>query len=161
MKKWLSFYCAALLFAAAAAAPLFENGKTQWQIVLPENPGNEINYAASELTAAFKKIYGADFVSKSTPAKEFNIYLGTPATSPAVAKLAANFKLPDANAIETVAVYSVGNDLYLAGNTPRAVLYSVYSFLQNQLSVSSPSYLVRNPTLAPQLEKTHETPLSW
>ena len=26
--------------------------------------------------------------------------------------------------------------------------------------LNSPSYLVRNPTLAPQLEKTHETPLS-
>ena len=42
MKKWLSFYCAVLLFATAAAAPLFENGKTRWQIVLPENSGNEI-----------------------------------------------------------------------------------------------------------------------
>ena len=135
MKKWLSFYCSVLLLSSTVAAPLFENGKTQWQIVLPENPGNEISYAASELTAALKKISGADFVSKSTPGKEFNIYLGTPATSPAVAKLAARFKLPDANAIETVAVYTVGNDLYLAGNTPRAVLYSVYSFLQNQLSV--------------------------
>ena len=28
------------------------------------------------------------------------------------------------------------------------------------LLVESPSYLVRNPTLAPQLEKTHETPQS-
>ena len=27
-------------------------------------------------------------------------------------------------------------------------------------SLSSPSYLVRNPTLTPQLEKTHHTPLS-
>ena len=27
-------------------------------------------------------------------------------------------------------------------------------------SLNSPSYLVRNPTLAPQLEKTHETPPS-
>ena len=27
-------------------------------------------------------------------------------------------------------------------------------------SLSSPSYLVRNPTLAPQLRKTHETPPS-
>ena len=26
--------------------------------------------------------------------------------------------------------------------------------------LNSPSYLVRNPTLAPQLEKTHETPPS-
>ena len=135
MKKWFSFCCSVLLISGAVAAPLFENGKTQWQIVLPENPGNEITYAASELSTALKKISGADFISKSTPAKQFNIYLGTPATSPAVAKLAANFKLPDANSIETVAVYAVGNDLYLAGNTPRAVLYSVYSFLQNQLSV--------------------------
>ena len=28
-------------------------------------------------------------------------------------------------------------------------------------SLSSALYLVRNPTLALQLEKTHETPLSW
>ncbi len=135
MKKWLSFYCAVLLFAAAAAAPLFENGKTRWQIVLPENSGNEITYAANELASALKKISGADFLSKPTPKGQFNIHLGTPGTSPEIAKLASRFKLPGADAIETVAVYTHGNDLYLAGNTPRAVLYSVYSFLQNQLSV--------------------------
>ena len=135
MKKWLSFYCAVLLICSAAAAPLFENGKTRWQIVLPENSGNEMTYAATELSAALKKVSGAEFVSKSAPRKEFNIYLGTPETSPEVGKLAKRFKLPNADAIETVAVYALDNNLYLAGNTPRAVLYAVYSFLQNQLGV--------------------------
>ena len=59
MKKWFSFCCSVLLISGAVAAPLFENGKTQWQIVLPENPGNEITYAASELSTALKKISGA------------------------------------------------------------------------------------------------------
>ena len=55
MKKLLSFCCAVLLISGAAAAPLFENGKTGWQIVLPANSGNEMSYAATELTAALKK----------------------------------------------------------------------------------------------------------
>ncbi len=135
MKKWFSFYCAALISFGAAAAPLFEDGKTQWKIILPDTSTAEMKYAAEELTAALKKISGVKFTTQSTAQKEFNIYLGTPATSPEVAKKTAQFKLPGAGEIETVAVYAVGNDLYLAGNTPRAVLYSVYSFLQNQLSI--------------------------
>lgn len=135
MKKLSSFFCAALLAFSAAAVPLFENGKTQWQIILPDTPGNEITYAATELAETLKKVSGADFTVQKSAAKEFNIYLGTPENSPAVAKMAKRFHLPGAKEIETIAVYLIGNDLYLAGNTPRAVLYSVYSFLQNQLSV--------------------------
>ena len=134
MKKLSSFFCAALLAFSAAAVPLFENSKTQWRIVLPDNPGT-MKYAASELAATLKKISGADFTVQKSAAKEFNIYLGTPENSPAVAKMAKRFHLPGAKEIETIAVYLIGNDLYLAGNTPRAVLYSVYSFLQNQLGV--------------------------
>ena len=135
MKKLLSFGCVALLAFCATAAPLFENGKTFWKIILPANSTAEINYAAEELSAALKKISGANFARQQNAQKQYNIYLGTPQNTPGIAKLAAKFKLPGADAIETVAVYAVGNDLYLAGNTPRAVLYAVYSFLQNQLSV--------------------------
>ena len=110
MKRWLSFYCAALFGFCAAAAPLFENGKTQWRIVLPDNAGTELKYAASELAATLKKVSGADFAIQTTAGKEFNIFLGTPETSPEVAKLARNFKLPADKAIESVAVYTVGND---------------------------------------------------
>jgi len=134
MKKLFSFFWSALFILSTTAGPLFENGKTQWRIVLPDNPGT-MKYAASELAATLKKISGADFTVQKSAAKEFNIYLGTPETSPAVAKMAKLLKLPAAKEIETVAVYAVDNDLYLAGNTPRAVLYSVYSFLQNQLGV--------------------------
>ena len=65
MKKWLSCICAVFLTVGAAAVPLFENGKTQWQIILPENPAAGIKYAAEELAAALKKISGANFEIKS------------------------------------------------------------------------------------------------
>lgn len=135
MKKWLSLYCAAFLAFCAAAAPLFENGKTQWKIILPDNAGTEINYAASELSTALKKISGADFAVSTAAQPKYNIFLGTPETSPAIKELANRFKLSSTEETETVAVYAASDNLYLAGNNLRAVLYSVYSFLQNQLDV--------------------------
>lgn len=124
-----------LLAIAASAAPLFENGKTQWKITVPEKSNAVIDYAASELAATLKKVSGADFTVQNQKQPQCNIILGNPATSPEIAKLKKEFKLPGADAIDTIAVYAKGNDLYLAGNNDRSVLYAVYTFLQKQLGV--------------------------
>ena len=118
-----------------AAAPLFENGKSSWQITLPEKSNAVIDYAASELAETLKKVSGVTFAAAKTRQKQHNIILGTPETSPEIAKLQKELKLPDAEAIDTIAVYAIGENLYLAGNNDRSVLYAVYTFLQKQLGV--------------------------
>lgn len=135
MKKFLILLLSTAFVLLHAGTELFRNGSSNWKVIVPQNSDQVVNYAASELIQTLKKVSGVDFARSDTPQAKYNIYLGTPETSPAVAKVRTELKLPAAGAIETVAVYLIGSDLYLAGNNSRAVLYSVYSFLQNQLDV--------------------------
>ena len=41
--------------------PLFEDGRTAWVVVVPDNPSKYMKYAAGELTGTLKKISGATF----------------------------------------------------------------------------------------------------
>ncbi len=109
---------------AASTPPLFEKGKTQWKILLSE-PGNPtISYAGSELARALNKISGAEFVIAKDPGEATNGPVIAVGVDPALAK-----------SPESVAVVLKGNTLHLAGETPRAALYAVYTFLQDTLGV--------------------------
>ena len=61
MKKWLSLLLAASFSLLASAAPLFENGKTSWKIIVPEKSNAVIDYASTELADTLKKVSGASF----------------------------------------------------------------------------------------------------
>ena len=118
----------------SAASPLFQNGKSDWKIVIPANPHITETYAAEELRDTLKKISGVTLPIEKTdtvPA-ENAVVIGTPATSPEIKKLTDTLKVqPDK--IEKIAVVTRDGKLYLAGNRPRAALYAVYTFLQDQL----------------------------
>ncbi len=92
-------------------------------------------FAAEELRDALKKISGADFeilVSATLPDRRA-IVIGD-LENPHVRSRADALNLrPDK--VEEVAVYTLEGNLYLAGNQPRAALYAVYCFLQNELQV--------------------------
>ena len=135
MKRLLLFCVTLIIALTAAATPLFENGKTRWQITVPEKSNAVIDYAAGELAGTLKKVSGTAFTIGKNRTKQFNIILGTPETSPEIAGLQKDFKIPGAEAIDTIAVYARDNNLYLAGNNNRSVLYAVYTFLQKQLGV--------------------------
>lgn len=135
MRKFLTFMLSALAVSAANAATLFDNGKTDWQIVIPVKADAAESYAAKELQTALKKISGADFaVINSDEAKPGQIIIGSLATSPAVQKQEKALGLKKSNT-EMLAVKTLNNTLYLAGDVPRGALYAVYSFLQKQLGV--------------------------
>ena len=88
MKK--AFLFAALLFALTGAngAVLFDNGKTDWQIVIPVKADAAEKYAAKELQSTLKKISGADFaIINSDEAGAGQIIIGSLVTSPAVKKM--------------------------------------------------------------------------
>ncbi len=130
-----------LLFALSfmtvcAGTEFFNGGETAWKIGLSPSATAEEKYAAEELQNTLKKISGADFpVITITAAPERNtILIGTPATAAFIKEKAQELKIVDGE-IEELTVRTSGGNLYLAGNQPRAALYAVYSFLQNQLDV--------------------------
>ncbi|NLY99767.1 MAG: DUF4838 domain-containing protein [Pirellulaceae bacterium] len=115
--------------------PLFQDGRTDWKICLSPQAGPTEAFAAEELRDALKKISGADFeilVSATLPDRRA-IVLGD-LENPHVGSRAAALNLRPGD-VEEVAVYTLDGNLYLAGNQPRAALYAVYCFLQNELQV--------------------------
>jgi len=120
---------------ASAQEPFFQNGRTQWKIYRSPQADQTEVYAAQELRRALKKISGADFevVSREGTPGGQAIIVGD-LKNPEVRSQAGALRLTS-GAVEEVAVYTLGERLYLAGNQPRGALYAVYSFLQRELGV--------------------------
>lgn len=119
-----------------AAQPFFADGKTEWKIFVAPDADPAVAYAAEELQTALKKISGADFevVTGAEPTGKA-IIIGD-LSNPEVNAHAARMKLDEkAGVVESVAVFTDKNRLYLASNQPRGALYAVYSFLQDHLGV--------------------------
>jgi len=123
--------------ALAQAAPLFRNGETTWRIVLPERADGVEQHAAEELQGFLKRISGADFpiVTDGIPEEGQSIVLGTPQSSDAVKAHASRLKLDVDSEKEHLVIRTLDGNLYLAGNMPRASLFAVYRFLQDELGV--------------------------
>jgi uncharacterized protein DUF4838/glycosyl hydrolase family 67 len=123
-------------FSALGGNTFFDKKSTNWSIYIPESSGQVAQYAAEELRDTLKKISGADFkiIKTNRIPDSHAIVIGTLKNSKAVAANATKLKLA-ASKFDQLAIYSVGKNLYLAGNRPRAALYAVYRFLQNQLGV--------------------------
>jgi hypothetical protein len=110
---------------------LVQNGQPNTQIVISANASTTEKYAAQELQNTLQKISGAQLpilnsLSKST----FNIVIGTPQSMPEI-KAANLFNIDNP---EETRIVARGKVLFLAGPTPRAALYAVYTFLQDQLN---------------------------
>ena len=137
MKKLTATLLSAVLGVYAMAGDtLFQNGKTEWKIGISPKAAPAEQYAAQELQTALQKISGAEFpILKSETFPDGNtIIIGSPDSTPQIREKADALKLKKGNT-EELAVYTLGGNLYLAGNNPRGALYAVYSFLQNQLGV--------------------------
>ena len=137
MKKLTATLLSAVLGVYAMAGDaLFQDGKTEWKIGISPKAAPAEQYAAQELQTALQKISGAEFpILKSETFPDGNtIIIGSPDSTPQIREKADALKLKKGNT-EELAVYTLGGNLYLAGNNPRGALYAVYSFLQNQLGV--------------------------
>jgi len=138
MKKVLLYTFITLLFSLCCTAgcqaqqiSLVQNGQSNAQIVISANASPTEKYAASELQNTLQKISGAQLpianaISKST----FSVVIGTPQSVPEIK--AAN--LFNTDNIEEVRNVTRGKVLFLAGKTPSAALFAVYTFLQDQLN---------------------------
>lgn len=120
--------------ALSAGEKLFENGKSDFRIVIPAQPHDSELKAAADFQDAVRKMSGVTLpVEKTDAVPEKNaVVIGSLKTCEAVRKLKNELKL-DTKKLEKLAVYTRGGNLYLAGNIPRAALYATYSFLRDSL----------------------------
>lgn len=136
-KRKMGLTCAVLCLSAIACAgtersedavTLAQNGTAKAVIVVAGTDTAE-HHAAAELAGILEQITGAKFEIKQPPVKgKFRILVG-----PEAARLAqAGFSTAGLGA-EGIVIRSVGNDLILAGGTPRGTLYAVYTFLEETL----------------------------
>ncbi len=106
--------------ADAEARPLFEDGRTAWVVVVPDNPSKYITYAAGELAGTLKKISGATF--------------GVVEASSAPVRNTIRLVSDDTGELfDVFSVKTAPGGIVLRGNTPRGTLFAVYAFLRDRL----------------------------
>ena len=105
--------------ALASAKPLFDNGKSEWSIVIPDNASRPLCYAAEELTNVVSRISGASLpVLNASKSTERNRIL-----------LVQNGNSED----DVFSVRTSPGEIVLEGSSPRAVLFAAYAFLRDCL----------------------------
>ena len=116
MRKEL-FILLTLCTVACSPHTLFEDGSSDYTIVLGPEPSPVERYAARELQDWIREVSGADLpVSAAASGKRLVIGSESPAGSD-----------------DSFVYYSDGEDIVFRGKTPRATLYAVYAFLENEL----------------------------
>ena len=103
----------------AVAAPLFEDGKTAWTIVVPDGAPRPVSYAAEELSNTIVRISGAALpIIPSAEAPERNRIL---------------LVQKGDEADDAFSVRISQDEIVLEGSSPRAVLFAAYAFLRDCL----------------------------
>ena len=101
--------------------PLFENGRTEWKIVVAADAPECIRFAATEFSNAVARVSGAA--------------LPVVTSGEGVAHAVKIFADDEGWAKERVQYRLKGGDLLLTGNQPRAALHAAYAFLDRELGV--------------------------
>ncbi len=138
LRALASTLCGTTLILACAlnARASLVGNKSDWKIALPPSPHPTEEHAADELRTTIQRMSGISLpVLRGSGSQNTHlVILGTPESSVTVKEKAGDLGLSGASA-QTVAVYTMDDSLYLAGNSPRAVLYAVYTFLQDVMQV--------------------------
>ena len=123
-------------------------------------------FAAQELRYVIERMTGKTLSIVRTAGTGPQIIIGTPATNTLIAGNSSALQLSGANVNdEQIAVLRDGNNLFLAGKTPRAALYATYTFLQDYLNVrwlwpgSSGEFIPLQATISIDTLSLFQTPL--
>lgn len=118
---------------------LVKNKVSPYIIVVPHGDGNIIN-VARDLQTLFKEITGADIVIKED--LEIVDALGGKYLSIGnnTVSQANNVVLPDGLGYSGTYVKTVGNSVFMLGNTPTASCFAVYKFLKYQFGFECYTY---------------------
>ena len=101
--------------------PLFDDGKTEWKVVVAPDADPCVRFAVEEFTNAVARVSGV----------ELPVVASDEGVKHAVRFFAGGAKW----AKEEVEYRVKGDDLLITGNQPRAVLHSAYAFLDRELGV--------------------------
>ncbi len=160
MKQFVSSLVAFLCICAAYSqtVQISDNGKSDYVIVIPDNPVPVVQTSAKELASHLKGVVGQEFPVVAESARP----AGKPAFVIGPAKAAtAVFKDPSfSNARpDEIAIKFNGKDIYLNGQMPRGPFYATVTFLEDYVGVCwwtrSEKYVPSKPTLVVDA-KDHE-----
>ncbi len=137
----------------AGSIALVDKGNSRCAVVIGDKASVVEKHAAEELCLFLGKVTGARVAQSNAPqADKYSIWLGTPETCPAIAKLGA---LKDVQSLsdQGVLIRSDERGLLIAGKTPLGVLYGVYAFLEEHVGMrwffpgEDGEYCPKTPTL--------------
>ena len=114
--------------SASTPATLFDNGGTDYKIVIAQDAGQSEQFAAAELAKYLKQISGADFqITPPSDDSAKQIIIGFDASSKYI-----KFKLPPIGD-EDFMIFNQSDRIFILGGKKRGTLYGVYTFLEEIL----------------------------
>ena len=132
--KMTCILCGLLLcsFASAQTLKIADNGKSDYVIVIPDNPAMVLKNAARELAEHLKWVTGIEykiFEAAARPKGKPAFFIGD----------AGKAAFPDVDftkaKADTTAIRFKDGDVYLNGRMPRGPLYAVYTFLEDYVGI--------------------------
>ena len=129
--KWIAASLTALLFAASVQAKpaiIVRNGRSDYQIVTPEDKSPAVGYAAEELQRFIQQMTGVQLpvVSEKRAGRKPAFLLGPCNRSRKAGLIEQAGQLRE----DGVLIKTVGKDIALLGKNERGNLYSVYVLLE-------------------------------
>ena len=126
-------YCILAVFSAVLVfgSDFIKNSRTDYVIVIPDQPDAGTKFALTELKTFLKKASGTEFksVAESAMPEGKRIFLGC---SNAAQKILGGDPCPGMKDQES-RVKTVGNDLFLFGKGTWGSMFAVYDYLENVL----------------------------
>jgi hypothetical protein len=146
--KWIAASLTALLFAASVQAKpaiIVRNGRSDYQIVTPEDKSPAVGHAAGELQRFIQQMTGVQLpvVSEKRAGRKPAFLLGPCNRSRKAGLIEQAGQLRE----DGVLIKTVGKDIALLGKNERGNLYSVYVLLERYLGVR---FLAWDCTIVPK-----------
>ena len=108
----------ALCLAACSPHTLFQDGNSDYTIVLSPDASRIERYAAQELQTWIREVSGAELSVSDAAVSGKRLLIGS--------------ESPEGSD-DSFVYYNDGEDIVFQGKTPRGTLYAVYAFLENEL----------------------------
>lgn len=123
--------------SAQADLTLVQEGKSDYQIILPNQPAPAEVTAARELQKYIKQVSNVTLpIAEPSAAGTHSIFIGQ--TAQIASDLGGlNF---DTLRRDEIILKTLGSNLYLTGDAPRGTLYAVYELLEKELGIRFWSY---------------------
>ena len=118
--------------SAQADLTLVQEGKSDYQIILPNQPAPAEVTAARELQKYIKQVSNVTLpIAEPSAAGTHSIFIGQ--TAQIASDLGGlNF---DTLRRDEIILKTLGSNLYLTGDAPRGTLYAVYELLEKELGI--------------------------